>query len=305
MMKAVITGGAGFIGSHIAQKLVRMGYEVTIVDDLSTGDLFRVPSQCRFEFGSILDLPLLGSYTNADVIFHYAAISSISKSIKDPITTNQVNIAGTLNVLSAAVKGGVREVLFASSGQVYGDGLHREETMHPTPLSPYTLSKLVGEHYCRLFSELHGLKTVCLRYFNVYGDGQNPRSEYALAVPVFRDRAARGLPLPIYGDGEQTRDFIFIDDAVDASIYAVESGMEGVYNVGTGVATSINELASIIGGGCQLTYSERKLGEARDNSADISKLNLAGFTPRWTLKEGLLETERREKTVATNRMATP
>lgn len=289
-MNVVVTGGAGFIGSHVANELISRGHEVTVIDDLSTGKIENIPSQCHFIHGTILDLSLLeSSFFTIDTVFHYAAIASIPRSIKDPVTTNEVNITGTLNVLIASAKNYVRKLLFASSGAVYGDGLDRKESMATVPRSPYTLSKLAGEQYCTLYNDLSGLKTVCLRFFNVYGGGMNPKSDYALAVPAFIDRVARGLPLVIYGDGDQTRDFIFIDDVVNASIYAVmQDNMQGVYNVGTGVTTSINRLAELISGGqAKILHEAARPGELRHNTADITKLKKAGFTPQWSLDKGL------------------
>lgn len=297
-MTVLVTGGAGFIGSHVARELVGKGYEVIILDDLSTGRLDDVPKSANLLIiGSITDPLTLRSLRNKniDFVYHYAAFSSVPGSIKDPIKTNSVNITGTLNVLNFSREIGAKKFLLATSGQVYGDGLARVETMSPRPLCPYTLSKLTGEEYCRLFSELYNLKTVCLRYANVYGDGMNPKSEYALAVPAFIDRMSNGLSPIIYGDGEQTRDFIFIDDIVDASIYAVESNMAGLFNVGTGIATSINKLVDVIYQSTQEPiYKDGRLGEARDNSLCIDKLKSAGFTPKWGLKEGLDELVKRE-----------
>ena len=291
-MRVLITGGAGFIGSHVARKLAERGCKVIVLDDLSTGVLETISKGVdSVVIGSILDPLVLRSLRNEgiDFIYHYAAFSSVPGSIQDPLKTNNVNITGTLNILQLAKAVGAK-FLLATSGQVYGDGLAREETMHPMPLCPYTLSKLAGEEYCRLFKELYGLQTVCLRYANVYGDGMNPKSEYALAVPAFIDRMRRGIDPIIYGDGEQTRDFIYIEDVANASVYAMESTMTGIYNVGTGVATSINKLVDVIYKGKQKpVYQEGRAGEARDNSLCNDKLKAAGFIPKWTLEEGLSE----------------
>ena len=299
-MRILITGGAGFIGSHVARKLVERGDKVTVLDDLSTGVLENIPKGIdSVVIGSILDSLVLRSLydENIDFIYHYAAFSSVPGSIQDPLKTNNVNITGTLNVLQLAKAVGAK-FLLATSGQVYGNGLTREEAMRPVPLCPYTLSKLAGEEYCRLFRELYGLQTVCLRYANVYGGGMNPKSEYALAVPVFIDKMSRGINPTIYGDGEQTRDFIYIEDIVDASIYAMESTLTGIYNVGTGIATSINKLVDIIYEGKQKpVYENGRAGEARDNSLCIDKIKAAGFTPKWTLEKGLgelIKTEREQ-----------
>ena len=298
-MKVLVTGGAGFIGSHVAQRLARRGYKVIVLDDLSTGIAENIGKEVdTVIIGSILDPIILESLRsmNIDYVLHYAAYSSVPGSIQNPLKTNEVNITGTLNILQAAYTVGAKKFLLATSGQVYGNGLNRDETMRPMPLSPYTLSKLTGEEYCRLFGELYGLQTVCLRYANVYGDRMNPNSEYALAIPAFLDRMSRGINPVIYGDGRQTRDFIYIDDVVDASIYALENNMTGVYNVGTGIATSINRLVDIIYEGTQKpVYEKGRAGEARDNSLCIDKLKAAGFSPQWTLEEGLSEIKKMKR----------
>ena len=290
-MKALVTGGAGFIGSHVVQKLIGKGYKVVVLDDLSTGLSENIPEGVEsLVVSSILNLSTLESLRNEhiDFIFHYAAFSSVPGSIQDPVKTNTMNADGTLNILQFARTAGVKKLLLATSGQVYGEGANRKETMLPIPLCPYTLSKLIGEEYCRLYSELYGLQTVCLRFANVYGDGMNPKSEYALAVPAFIDKMSHGIEPTIYGNGEQTRDFVFIDDVVDASIYAMENDMIGVYNVGTGIETSINKLVDAIYKGTQKpVYENGRSGEARYNSLCIDKLKAAGFTPKWTLEEGI------------------
>lgn len=218
MKKVVITGGAGFIGSHLAEQLAIDGNEVIILDNLSTGNMGNIEhiiklKNVSFIEGSILDLPLLEkAFLGAEHVFHHAASISVAESTKDPLKYNENNITGTLNVLLAAKKKKARKVVFASSSAVYGNPteLPTREDDPLNPLSTYAISKLAGEDYCRVFSEIHGLPTVCLRYFNVYGPRQNPFSEYANVITSFIQRVANKLPPIVYGDGEQTRDFVYI-----------------------------------------------------------------------------------------------
>lgn len=294
MAKILVTGGAGFIGSHIAGKLIEQGNQVTVIDDLSTGKVNNIPSGAEFIQGSILDLPLLERVFQGIVqVFHLAAIASVPQSVADPVTTNAVNIRGTLNVLLAARDRRVGKVILASSSSVYGNTKKspQKEDILPAPCSPYALTKLVGEHYCNIFTEVYGLPTVCLRYFNVYGSRQNPKSQYALVIPAFVFRAFSDLPLLIYGDGGQERDFIFIEDVVEATLLAANTAMTRVYNVGSGRSISINRLAHMIlrltGKHTTPIYKEARLGEPRRTCADIRKLISAGYKPKWSLLEGL------------------
>ncbi|RLA92257.1 MAG: GDP-mannose 4,6-dehydratase, partial [Deltaproteobacteria bacterium] len=238
-MHVVVTGGAGFIGSTLARTLTENGNNVTVVDNLSTGHLRNIQDlidnkRIKFIRGSITDLGLLKKvFKNVDYVFHEAAIVGISQSIKDPITTSNVNINGTLNVLLAARDNRVRKVVFASSCAVYGNpsSFPIKENTAPDPLTPYALSKLVGEYYCHVFNKIYDLPTVSLRYFNVYGPYQNPNGEYAAVIPKFINQMLNGRPLTIYGDGTQTRDFIYIADVVRANIIAAEKKeATGVYN---------------------------------------------------------------------------
>lgn len=296
MAKYLVTGGAGFIGSHVVSRLVDHGGQVIVLDDLSAGKISNIPRGAEFVQGSILDLPLLERvFQDVDQVFHLAAVASVPQSIEDPLTTNAVNIKGTLNVLLASVDRQVGKVVFASSSAVYGntkESLQRED-MLPAPCSPYALTKLAGEHYCRIFTEVYGLSTVCLRYFNVYGGGQSPDSQYALVIPAFISRAALGLPLLIYGDGNQERDFVYIDDVADTTLLAASSGMAGVYNVGSGKSTSINELAHTILNLArkpgQIIHEPARPGDPKRTCADINKLVSAGYSPKWSLEEGLGE----------------
>ena len=305
-MKVVITGGCGFIGSNLAHELVDEN-EVIVIDDLSTGrsenneDLLNNENY-RFVKGSITNLDLLKqTFDGADYVFHQAAIPSVPRSIKDPAKTNEVNISGTLNVLIAAEHNNVKKVVYASSSSVYGDtpAMPKEEGMIPNPLSPYAVSKLTGEYYCKVWSDIYGLKTASLRYFNVYGPKQDPSSEYAAVVPKFITRVLNGEPPIIYGDGEQTRDFTFVKDVVSANILAAKSSETGIFNIGGGQRISINELAGAIlkasGTGTDpgLTYREPRDGDVKHSLADVRRAeSIIGYNPAYTLDDGLKETIR-------------
>lgn len=298
MMKAIITGGAGFIGSNLAEVLSRDN-EVIIVDDLSTGNDANIRGlEIELVKGSVTDLDLLRkTFKGADYVFHQAAIPSVPRSIKDPVSTNEANVTGTLNVLIAARDCSVKKVIFASSSSAYGDTpeLPKREDMNPNPLSPYAVTKLIGEYYCNVFDEVYDLKTVALRYFNVYGPKQDPHSDYAAVIPKFIKRIQEGKPPIIYGDGTQTRDFTSVDDVVSANILAAESDAKGVYNVATGKRITINELANVI-----MAIMERDLdpihekqreGDVLHSLGDITKAKKDfGYAPGDKLEANLKET---------------
>lgn len=300
--KVVVTGGAGFIGSHLAEELVRRGYQVIILDDLSTGKRENIEPLLReenveFVLGSVTDCRLLGRlFPGVRYVFHLAAIPSVARSLVSPEATHEVNATGTLNVLLAARDNSVRKVIYASSCAVYGDtpALPQREDMPPHPQSPYAVSKLAGEYYCSVFNRVYGLPTVSLRYFNVYGPRQDPGSEYAAVIPQFINRLSQGKPPIIYGDGEQTRDFTFVLDAVAANILAAERGMTGVYNIGRGERISINQLAELtlrlVGNDMRPVYEAPRPGDIRHSVADISRARAFGFEPRYSLAQGLRET---------------
>jgi len=304
MKKAIVTGGAGFIGSHLAESLANRGYHIIILDDLSTGRLSNIEPLLRrtnveFVQGSIIDLPLIQRlFRGIDYIFHQAAIPSILRSVENPLSSHEVNITGTLKVLFAARDSGVKKVIYASSSSVYGDTptLPKREDMRPTPQSPYAVTKLAGEHYCRVFHQVYGLSTVCLRYFNVYGPRQNPESEYAAAIPKFIKSVLQESSPTIFGDGEQSRDFTFVKDVVEANILAAENDASGIFNIGTGKSTTINELVKLIidgvGADIGLVYREPKLGDIRHSLADISSAKTFGYDAKYDLVEGLRETMR-------------
>lgn len=299
--RVIVTGGAGFIGSNIAEGL-SADNEVIIIDDLSSGRLQNIEHltslpNVRFIRGSITDLSLLQkAFDGADYIFHQAALASVAMSIQDPLRTNEVNILGTLNVLVAARDRQVKKVVFASSCAVYGDtpSLPAREEMPANPVSPYAVTKATGEQYCSVFFQVFGLATVCLRYFNVYGPRQDPSSEYAAVVPKFITAALANKPLTIFGDGEQTRDFVFVKDVVSANVLAAETHVTGPFNIGSGRQTSVMELANLV---LKLTGHELaplhhppKAGEIRYSFADISRAREFGHSPKHDLEEGIRKT---------------
>lgn len=305
--KAVaVTGGAGFIGSHLAEGLLKRRYKVIILDDLSTGKLENIRmlikgeesrNSVEFVHGSITDLPLLKKvFQGIDYVFHQAAIPSVPRSIENPGATHEANITGTLNVLLAARDNGVKKVIYASSSSVYGDTptLPKKEDMSPNPQSPYAITKLAGEYYCQVFHQVYGLPTVCLRYFNVYGPRQDPNSQYAAVIPRFIRKVLDNRPPIIFGDGEQTRDFTYIKDVVDANILAAESDATGVYNIGRGERVSINRLAELViklvGNSVKLVHEEPRPGDIKHSLADISKARQFGYNSKYNLEEGLRET---------------
>ncbi len=299
--RVLITGGAGFIGSNLAEELVRKEHDVVILDDLSTGkeeNIKEFKDSVRFVKGSITDLALLRDlFRDVECVSHQAAIPSVQRSVEDPLATNEVNVKGTLNVLVAARDSEVEKVVYASSSSVYGDTpeLPKREEMKPNPKSPYAVSKLTGEEYCAVFSEVYGLKTVSLRYFNVYGPRQDPYSEYAAVIPRFITRVLKNKPPIIYGNGEQTRDFTFVRDVVMANILAIERDVEGVFNIASGKRISINELSNkimgIVGIRLKPIYDKPREGDIKDSSGGISRAKeKLGYEPRYNLEEGLKET---------------
>ncbi len=298
--KVVITGGAGFIGANLAEELATNN-SVIMIDDLSTGKKENLTDlsgkNVEFVEGGIGELSLLERlFRNVDFVFHQAAISSVHKSIENPLGTNEVNITGTLNVLLAARDSGVKKVVYASSAAVYGDtpALPQREEMMSNPQSPYAVTKLVGEYYCQAFQAVYGLPTVSLRYFNAYGPKQDPNSEYSAVIPRFIKSLSEGKPPIVFGDGEQTRDFVFVSDVVQANILAAESDADGVFNVGQGQSIAIKKLAELISRIMKkdpgVIYKEARVGDIRHSLADISKAGLFGYRPRYDLEQGLRET---------------
>jgi len=301
-IKYVVTGGAGFIGSHLVDFLSRDN-DLIILDNLFSGKMENIAhhtgnERVRFINGSVTDIDLLYQiFEGVGGIFHEAAIASVPRSVKNPIASNETNIAGTLNVLVAAKDCGVRKIVFASSSSVYGDTpvLPKREDMGPHPLSPYAVSKLTGEQYLRVFSELYGIETIALRYFNVFGPRQDPNSEYAAVIPKFITQILSHQSPVIFGDGGQTRDFSYVKDVVQANVRAMESNAQGVFNIAYCQRIDLNELARVImeitGVTVPVLYEPPRIGDIRDSLADITRAK-SGFNydPEYTVKTGLMET---------------
>jgi UDP-glucose 4-epimerase len=294
-MKMIITGGAGFIGSHIAE-FFSDNYEVTVIDDLTTGNVNNLDNiPLKFIKGNIQDYSLLKKeFKDASFVLHQAAFVSVPDSIRNPRKNHEINVTGTLNVLCAAHDTGVEKVLFASSAAIYGNSpeLPKREDMIPEPVSPYAASKMAGEYYCRAFTEQYGLKTLCLRYFNVYGPRQNPSSDYAAVIPLFISRMLSQKPMTIYGDGTQTRDFIFVRDVVSAIEAGLNHNICGSFNIATGTSTSINDLVELLrdllDADPSIAYAPPRPGDIHESLADISLARKTlGFQPRYSMKEGL------------------
>jgi nucleoside-diphosphate-sugar epimerase len=303
MMTCLVTGGAGFIGSHLAEELVRRGFRVRILDNFSTGkreNLSAIRDRVDVIEGDIRDLEVCRrAAAGAAYVFHLAALASVPLSIEDPLLTDAINVGGTLNVLWAAKEAGAKKFVFASSTSVYGDhpGLPKREEMTGMPLSPYALSKWVGETYCRVFHPVYGVPTVCLRYFNVYGPRQDPRSQYAAAVPLFITKMLAGERPVIFGDGEQTRDFVYVGDVVAANILAAEAtgGAGDVFNIASAESLSVNALVRtinlILGTGLEPVYAPARPGDIRHSAADIGKArSVLNYHPRLDFRRGLEQT---------------
>lgn len=300
----LVTGGAGFIGSSIAGAL-SSDEDVVVVDDLSTGNLSNImplidAGKVVFERGSVTDLDFMRRVTKGiDVVFHQAAIPSVPRSIANPAATHHANATGTLTCLIACRENGIRKLVYASSSSVYGDTptLPKMEGMSPSPMSPYAASKLAGENYCRAFSASMGVKTVCLRYFNVYGPRQDPSSQYAAVIPRFIKASLEHGEVRIFGDGTQTRDFTYVGDVVEANILAARSGATGVYNIASGNRVSISKLTQMIigltGGIVSVIHVDSRPGDVMHSLADISQAREhLGYFPKYQLERGLQETVR-------------
>jgi nucleoside-diphosphate-sugar epimerase len=305
-MKALITGGAGFIGSHLVELLLSKDFEVVVIDNLATGRLSQVPDIAHFHQGDVGDMELLGRVLpGCDVIFHLAAVSSVQDSLDRPIEVHNTNLTATLALLEASVRHKVRRFVFSSSAAVYGDtgGEPAREDMMPKPMSHYAVQKLASEHYCKIYHRLHGLETVCLRYFNVYGPRQRADSPYSGVIAKFIDAARAGKPITIFGDGEQTRDFCHVKDVVAANYLAAtqDSNKVGgkVFNVGTGISTSVNELARLISatsgaGETQLAYQPARAAEIRYSLAFNKEVRTKlQWEPTATLGEAISTIEAR------------
>ncbi|HXW06803.1 MAG TPA: SDR family oxidoreductase [Vicinamibacterales bacterium] len=298
----LVTGGAGFIGSHLAEELIRRGHRVRVADSLVTGkreNLAHLP-EVEFLQGDLADEAFARrTVDGVEFVLHQAAIPSVPRSVKDPIASNRANVDATLTVLVAACDAGVHRVVFAGSSSAYGNAaaLPKREDMPASPLSPYALQKVIGEQYLELFSTLYGLETVSIRYFNVFGPRQDPSSPYSGVISVFATALLEGRSPTIYGDGEQTRDFTYVANVVDGVLRACEApGVSGeVINVATGGRISLNTLFEtmkrLIGADVEPVYAESRAGDVRDSQADISKARaLLGYEPLVSFEEGLQRT---------------
>jgi UDP-glucose 4-epimerase len=302
-MRYLVTGGAGFIGSNLVDELVRRGHDVVVLDDLSTGkeaNLADVRKKIDFRAGSIADLETVQAVCRGvDYVLHLAARTSVPKSVADPLETNRVNIDGTLNVLVAARDAKVRRFVYAASSSAYGETptLPKVETMAPEPISPYGVTKFVGELYAQVFGRVYGLENASVRYFNVFGPRQDPRSQYSGVLSRFMLAVIKGEPPVVYGDGEQSRDFTYIDNVVDETLRACEaSGASGkIFNGGTGARITLNEalklLEKITGKKIRAKYDAPRAGDIRDSQADISLARkVLGYEPRVLFEDGLRRT---------------
>lgn len=301
--KALVTGGAGFIGSHLVTALVERGCQVTVLDNLSSGhlsNLDHISDRIRFVQGDIRDVDALAvEMSGCEVVFHEAAVVSVTKTVEDPVGSSVVNDIGALNVLETARKCSVRRVVLASSSAVYGDDPQspKTETMMPKPLSPYAVQKLANEYYARVYHQLFNLQTVCLRYFNVYGPRQDPSSPYSGVISIFMTKAVNDEAPVIYGDGRQTRDFVYVSDVVQANLLAAgKPQVSGeVFNVGTQNAVDVNSLwrqVADLGNCLQKTeHVSPRPGDIVESLADIQKVqDRLGFKPTYALNKGLAET---------------
>lgn len=303
MARYLVTGGAGFIGSNVADELLRQGETVRILDDFSTGkeeNIKNLGKEVDIIEGDIKDFQTVKkAVKGVEYIIHEAALRSVPYSIEEPVAANETNVNGTLNILQAAREAGVKRVVYASSSSVYGDGevFPQVETFPPRPISPYAVSKLAGEYYCRVFYQVYRLETVCLRYFNVFGPRQDPTSQYANVVPIFVMAALNNKTVEVHGDGRQSRDFTYISDTVEATLLSAKRPQVAghVFNVACGESHSVLDLVREIGeiGGRPLKYSHTKAreGDPRCTLADITKArDLLGYKAKASFPEGLRKT---------------
>jgi len=302
MANYLVTGGAGFIGSHLSEELVRRGHRVRVADSLITGKRANLDHISGVEFleGDLADMAFAQrAVEGMNYVLHQAAIPSVPRSVKDPITSNRANVDATLNVLVAARDAGVKRLVFAGSSSAYGNTptLPKHEGMPDSPLSPYALQKVVGEQYLQMFTRLYGLETVTIRYFNVFGPRQDPSSPYSGVISVFATALLENRPATIYGDGGQTRDFTYVANVVDGVLRACEAdGASGeVINVATGGRISLNQLyhtmKTLVGATVDPVYVDTRAGDVRDSQADIAKARrILGYEPVVSFEEGLRRT---------------
>jgi UDP-glucose 4-epimerase len=302
-MRALVTGGAGFIGSNLVRALLERGDEVRVLDNFSTGfrgNLAELTDEIEIVEGDLRSYERVhAAVRGVEVVFHQGALPSVPRSVQDPLTTTAVNVEGTLNVLLAARDEGVRRVVNASSSSVYGNGgtLPRTEDQAPDPISPYAVAKLAAERFCTSFSRVYEIETVSLRYFNVFGPRQDPNSQYAAVVPRFIQAVADGRAVEIHGDGEQSRDFTFIGNVVDANLRAADAaGASGaILNVATGTSETVNALAEtigrLVGRPVEKRFEATRAADVRDSWADLSRTQATiGYAPRVDFEEGLRRT---------------
>ena len=304
MKKILITGGAGFIGSNLAKKLIDLNYSVKVIDNLSTGNINNLDSiidKIQFIKGDINDKELLNKeFQNIDYILHHAAIPSVPRSIDNPFLSNENNINGTLNVLWTAKNCNVKKLVYAASSSAYGnrEEEYKKEDMKPQPLSPYAATKLAGEYYCKVFSHVYNLPTICLRYFNVFGPNQNPDSQYSAVIPKFIKAIINDESPIIYGDGTQKRDFTYVENNIEANLLAIEAKnitMGETINIACGKSYSLLDIVDIInkklGKNIKPIFEEMKLGEVKDSLADLKKAkDLINYEPVIEFEEGLNKT---------------
>jgi nucleoside-diphosphate-sugar epimerase len=317
MASYLVTGGAGFIGSHLAEELVRRGHRVRVADSLITGNRRNLEHLSGVEFveGDLADMPVATrAVAGMDYVLHQAAIPSVPRSVNDPVTSNRANVDASVCVLVAARDAGVKRLVYAGSSSAYGNTptLPKREDMPTQPLSPYALQKLVSEQYCQMFTELYGFETVTIRYFNVFGPRQDPGSPYSGVISLFSTALLEGRQPTIYGDGEQTRDFTYVANIVDGVLRACEAPKAAgeVINVATGGRISLNELLRVMSGlvGATMSpiYKEERAGDVKDSQADITKAKtLLGYTPIVGLEEGLKYTLDWCRTEHTATLASP
>jgi UDP-glucose 4-epimerase len=303
MKLALVTGGSGFIGSHLVEGLLARGVTVRVLDNFATGkreNLAAVADKIEVLEGDVRNLTTVRTaMRKVEVVFHEAALPSVERSVKNPLESNEVNITGTLNILLAARDAGVQRVVHAASSAAYGNSLTlpKEETMTPQPLSPYAISKLAAEQYARVFYELYGLSTISLRYFNVFGPRQDPTTQYAGVIAKFITCALEGRPFPVFGDGEQSRDFTYVANVVDANLLAAEAKIDGapLMNIAYGQRASLNQIVDMLneltGQNLSTQYGPERAGDVRHSHANIQRAKeLIGYAPKVDLLEGLRRT---------------
>ncbi|MGE5265720.1 MAG: SDR family oxidoreductase [Acidobacteriota bacterium] len=303
MKRALVTGGAGFIGSHLAEGLLKQGFQVRVLDNFATGrrdNLGQVANDIELMEGDVRNLTTVRTAVrNVDVVFHEAALPSVERSVKNPLESNEVNIAGTLNVLVAARDANVGRVVYAASSAAYGNAaaLPKEESMTPDPLSPYAIGKLAGEQYMKVFTQLYGLSTVSLRYFNVFGPRQDPTTQYAGVIAKFTTCALEGKPYPVYGDGEQSRDFTYVENVVLSNLLAAEAPLDHspLLNIAYGERTTLNQILKMLN---EVTnqnlpahYGPERAGDVRHSHANLERAKkVLGYAPKVDVREGLRRT---------------